>query len=434
MKNSYSLRFSLITLLILINYIGFGQVPESLYGVVDNFFVTVETTPTNIETPMELETLEGERTRTLAFVPSECRFYGIIKHVSEPTLVWFDSYGNSGVIGQLSYDGTPVPMCESIAYNPLDGQLYGGVSLDGNPGTNNDYQSETLVQVDYNTAECTFISETNGDMDALEFSNEHLITSDTENGNLIISHLLFENIPSEVTFNQLYYTNQSIYIVDLAATTENSGIIYCTTGHDLYSLDVLIDPPTLEWLGVTHTQNDYNGERMYGIATAPRLNSEFNMEIDDYTVEFIPEDAYHDVFSYYWDFGDSTSSEDYNPIHTYDGEGRNYDVCLTVTYQGCSSTNCENILVFPSSVYNFDSNQENQLIVAPNPARDHVLIELKDTSTLIRQIEVYDLGGKLAFKKSTIMSSNYLIDITNLSSGEYIIIVNGEYSQKFVKS
>src|SRR5690606_38880177 len=113
----------------------------------------------NIESQMVLETLESERTRSLVFNPTEGKFYGIIKHGNEPTLIWFDHEGNSEIIGQLSLNGSPIPMCESIAFNPLDGQLYGGVSLDGNPDTNNDFHSETLVRIDYTTAECSIIGE-----------------------------------------------------------------------------------------------------------------------------------------------------------------------------------------------------------------------------------------------------------------------------------
>jgi PKD repeat protein len=60
-----------------------------------------------------------------------------------------------------------------------------------------------------------------------------------------------------------------------------------------------------------------------------------------YTVQFLdlstgaPE-------SWYWDFGDSTSSTEQNPQHTFPGEGEYY-VCLTIQCNGTTSTSCEEV-------------------------------------------------------------------------------------------
>lgn len=49
---------------------------------------------------------------------------------------------------------------------------------------------------------------------------------------------------------------------------------------------------------------------------------------------------------YHWDFGDSTTSSQPNPEHTFPAPG-NYYVCLTVTRAGCTNTYCALVTVHP---------------------------------------------------------------------------------------
>lgn len=77
--------------------------------------------------------------------------------------------------------------------------------------------------------------------------------------------------------------------------------------------------------------------------------SDFEFDLDGLTVHYF-ETAHAggggaDIVSYYWDFGDGTSSDAPNPIHTYTEEGT-YLVCLTiVTNTGCTSTYCHEVHV-----------------------------------------------------------------------------------------
>jgi len=49
------------------------------------------------------------------------------------------------------------------------------------------------------------------------------------------------------------------------------------------------------------------------------------------------------VQSYYWDFGDGTTSNQKDPHHVFYGNG-SYNVCHTITYtKGCSSTSCNEV-------------------------------------------------------------------------------------------
>jgi PKD repeat protein len=54
------------------------------------------------------------------------------------------------------------------------------------------------------------------------------------------------------------------------------------------------------------------------------------------------------VISWFWDFGDNTTSTLQNPLHSYATAGM-YNVCLTIgTSDSCSSTSCQNIFVIDS--------------------------------------------------------------------------------------
>jgi len=50
-----------------------------------------------------------------------------------------------------------------------------------------------------------------------------------------------------------------------------------------------------------------------------------------------------------WDFGDGSSSNEQNPIHSYTADGI-YQVCLSVSSPNCESTYCEDVFVFNDTI------------------------------------------------------------------------------------
>jgi Secretion system C-terminal sorting domain/PKD domain len=408
----------------------YSQLPEGLYGVVDDFFVSVESAPVGIETILELESFDGERIRTLAYSPAQCRYFGVIDASTTPKLVWFDYQGNQGVVGQLTLNGLPLPMCEALAFNPLDNQLYAGVSIDGNPN-NNDFHSETIVKVEQNSAECTFITGMGGDIDAMVFVEQYLYISDSENGSLVISNILFQNLPTSIAFNPILNLDEDIFIVDLA-NPDGADIIYCTSGHDLYGLNVSVQPTVLQWLGITHSNSDYNGERMFGLASAVTISSDFEINISENTAEFAPEQLFNSEVNYFWDFGDGNSSTVYNPTHTFSESGT-YEICLTTEYRECTYTSCKEFTILTLAIRD-NYEKISFLKASPNPTSNNVLIELQTEEDKIQVIEIYDISGKLVEKQSGVMMQSILIDMSYLPSGEYFVIVNNKYFKEIIKN
>ena len=136
------------------------------------------------------------------------------------------------------------------------------------------------------------------------------------------------------------------------------------------------------------------------------------------------------AISHNWDFGDGNTSNEINPVHTYEGSGI-YNIKLTVR----ESDNCfsdsitQEINLMPSSV--FESELHNTIF--PNPAID--ILQLRSNNT-IQQITIIDLTGK------KIVSQYYnqkdvSISIESFPSGMFYLSIlmknNKSYQSKFVK-
>ena len=60
-------------------------------------------------------------------------------------------------------------------------------------------------------------------------------------------------------------------------------------------------------------------------------------------------------------------------------------------------------------------------------------INLKEIGEKIELVEIYDVTGRLIKKQSGEMSSDLLVDVSDISSGGYFVIVNNKYLKKVVK-
>lgn len=111
--------------------------------------------------------------------------------------------------------------------------------------------------------------------------------------------------------------------------------------------------------------------------------------------------------SYFWDFGDSTTSTQQNPIHTFASSGP-YNVCLTITdsLTGCTSTICQ-LVTIGSGNYNISG-----LVFA-------------DSNNLIYNGIVYliqhdSVAGTLTAIDSTFIGQSYY-NFSNVTPGTYLI-------------
>lgn len=128
--------------------------------------------------------------------------------------------------------------------------------------------------------------------------------------------------------------------------------------------------------------------------------------------------------SYLWDFGDSTTSTQSDPVHTYANTGL-YTVCLTVwNLCGDSMMYCDTVLLIITDDVNVGS--ENSISIYPNPVTDGATLLVSSSVNGNFSFEIYDAAGKLV--RTQVGSFNQAMRI------ERAELANGNYTYKIVRS
>lgn len=91
-------------------------------------------------------------------------------------------------------------------------------------------------------------------------------------------------------------------------------------------------------------------------------------------------------------------------------------------------------LVVEESTLGIAESQNSFFSVFPNPAKDIVNIKLKQIASEIKDIQIYDINGRIALQPT--LKEN-TISVQTLSAGTYVIVIKNsegkKYSQKFIK-
>lgn len=116
--------------------------------------------------------------------------------------------------------------------------------------------------------------------------------------------------------------------------------------------------------------------------------------------------------TYYWDFGDGSTSTEMSPTHQYTSGG-NYKVCLIATDRATniSSMYCENF-VDPSATIGVREYAEKEINVYPNPVSNLLTIDAEGVS----KVRVLNATGLLVLNTDATK-----IDMTDYSSGIYLV-------------
>lgn len=120
--------------------------------------------------------------------------------------------------------------------------------------------------------------------------------------------------------------------------------------------------------------------------------------------------------SYVWDFGDGKTSTDKNPKHTYSTDG-SYLVTLTVNRCDKTVIKKETIILKTLSIQDLN---KAVLILYPNPAQEYLYINLPNSEV---KISVFSIEGKLLLEGIKPSRKKYQLDISNLTSGLYLLRV-----------
>jgi PKD repeat protein len=137
----------------------------------------------------------------------------------------------------------------------------------------------------------------------------------------------------------------------------------------------------------------------------------------------------------YWDFGDGTSlSTLLNPTHSYNIAGTYRVQQIATGQQGFSAdTMVKYVTVTEVGVEYYDSVQEENLRIHPNPASETLSIEVAGIT--IQEVSLFDLNGNLLSRISA-SDSQMQVDLTGFPAGTYLLkvkTVKGELTKKFVK-
>lgn len=157
-----------------------------------------------------------------------------------------------------------------------------------------------------------------------------------------------------------------------------------------------------------------------------------------------------DSLSYFWDFGDNSSSTLASPSHTYSSVGM-YTICLTVSSGTCSDTYCETAFVDTtingSGILSVNvqkmmitglakkTKKQTLISIFPNPAKDELNISypFKNENYIIQITNT--LGQTIINKTMEDLSNNNLnLNIEELNNGVFFIQIKSSSGESLSKA
>ncbi len=154
------------------------------------------------------------------------------------------------------------------------------------------------------------------------------------------------------------------------------------------------------------------------VTFCPSMNTSFSSEADGLTVAFT--DQSQSALTWFWDFGDDFYTGQQNPTHVFNTSGT-YFVCLTTQDNCYTEKYCDSVKV--QRVPN-PGPLEEQVLLYPIPAVDDLFLEIRNPSSGIINLKIFNIAGSLMFSKSMekyIPGSVEEINVRNFANGAYIL-------------
>lgn len=136
--------------------------------------------------------------------------------------------------------------------------------------------------------------------------------------------------------------------------------------------------------------------------------------------------------SVFWNFGDGFTSTKYSVTHRYDNIGQ-YDIKLVLTSlsNGCKDSTTVNVDITESSVNRFANLPV--LTLYPNPNAGQMSLSSNKLEGMCK-IDIYDIRGVLVNSLDVAaVDGKVSVDLSNLGTGVYTIVLNGYQPVMFVK-
>jgi len=129
---------------------------------------------------------------------------------------------------------------------------------------------------------------------------------------------------------------------------------------------------------------------------------------------------------YLWEFDDGTVSNEINPIHEFNQEGK-YNVKLTaISDCGNDVTSLEIIIILGG----VNSEELELSYIYPNPAYDKLKLKIADKNSIFNtDYRIFNNSGELV--KTGNFDAENEINIAEIKSGIYLLMLIGDYNQNF---
>jgi|GEM_PF-614037 len=144
-------------------------------------------------------------------------------------------------------------------------------------------------------------------------------------------------------------------------------------------------------------------------------------------VQFAPTNTMNPA-SYLWDFGDGTSDNNVSPLKQYALTGV-YQVCLTISSNGCESKTCQNFEVRDITSFHGPDGAPHSVSAYPNPFNEELMIQVQLTGAAQIQLALFDLSGKklLSSNKGLLNAGTHSFNMAaqtmDLAEGVYLMTV-----------
>jgi PKD repeat protein len=240
------------------------------------------------------------------------------------------------------------------------------------------------------------------------------------------------NLPDPVSINTINDLTNSQYYIDNAGGQDISFDGYTTeliastmvTPNETYHIKIAIADISDSafdsgiFLGIESLCGD-------SLLVPP---AESNLSVDGSTVTFENNSKY--ATSFFWDFGDNTTSTEKVPApHTYAVDGF-YDITLITYNYCCSDTVTTQVTIgTPNGVNDLELKPYS---FSPNPVSDFANLKFENGESF--ELKIYDATGRILTQKSGV--GNTELGFENYNPGVYFLELSAEgkiYRDKFLK-
>ncbi len=179
------------------------------------------------------------------------------------------------------------------------------------------------------------------------------------------------------------------------------------------------------FLTVANSFGDHTSIEPGFVEVKPTPITDFEYEMDGKTVYFINNSI--DGNYYYWDFGDGTTSDEANPVHTY-AQNAIYNVSLSVSNGFCGSALSYEIII---DVTGLQEELLEAVAIFPNPAHATLNIELGRNATGLVNGQLWDMSGR-SWQQFEFTGNKTAIEISDLPKGIYFVeLKSGARSERW---